>query len=125
MVNICPVCGYGMKSPAADYHICPCCGTEFGYDDAGRDHAELRANWLRSGAKWWSPLDSPPAGWDPYRQVNQVIYSAPLWGCLLHSANQATPDLGVFQAMAGGKQTTAQNPVPLPQGQNMRQIGWN
>ena len=72
MVNTCPVCGYLMAYPATDYHICPCCGTEFGYDDAGRTYAEIRAAWLRGGAHWWSPVDSQPDGWDPYLQLDNI-----------------------------------------------------
>jgi hypothetical protein len=83
MVNICPVCGYWMRFPAADFHICPCCGTEFGYDDAGRTHADLRAQWLRSGAHWWSRNERPPEGWDPYTQVQDAIYGAPIWKVLV------------------------------------------
>ena len=71
-MTICPVCGYLMQHPATDYHICPSCGTEFGYDDAGRSHAELRAEWLRSGAKWWSPVDPQPPQWDPYLQLENL-----------------------------------------------------
>lgn len=51
--NICPVCGY-LGCLIEDWHICPCCGTEFGYDDAGRTHAELRRRWIDGGMKWWS-----------------------------------------------------------------------
>src|ERR1039458_2229688 len=82
-MNTCPVCGYTMRYPAADYHICPCCGTEFGYDDAGRRHAELRAEWLRAGARWWSPVDPQPEGWDPYMQVSDLLSERPIWEGLL------------------------------------------
>jgi len=31
----CPVCFFDeLPYPPRDYHICPCCGTEFGNDDA-------------------------------------------------------------------------------------------
>jgi hypothetical protein len=72
-MNLCPVCGYLMRYPPVDFHICPSCGTEFGYEDAGRSYAELRAEWLRSGARWWSPVDSKPDGWDPYLQLDKLI----------------------------------------------------
>src|SRR5438105_10162934 len=65
----CPVCAYGMEDPAIDYHICPCCGTEFGYHDVGRTPSDIRAEWLRSGANWWSPVDARPDGWNPYAQL--------------------------------------------------------
>lgn len=79
MVNTCPVCGYLMRYPPAGYHICPSCGTEFGYDDAGRSHAELRAVWLRNGAQWWSPIDPMPSGWDPYMQLNNIVEVHSVW----------------------------------------------
>jgi len=69
MVNICPVCGYLMRYPPADYHICPSCGTEFGYDDVGRTYAELREQWIRTGMAWWSPVDLKPEGWNPIVQM--------------------------------------------------------
>lgn len=59
-LNMCPVCGYGMKFPASDFHICPCCGTEFGYDDAVLSHAELREEWIGAGSKWFSDYTHPP-----------------------------------------------------------------
>jgi len=59
--NVCPVCGYFLEHPPADFTICPSCRTEFGYDDAGRTHAELRDSWLRGGAQWWSEsVPKPP-----------------------------------------------------------------
>jgi hypothetical protein len=58
-----------MEDPPSDYNICPCCGTEFGYHDAGRTYEELRSVWLHSGANWWSPCDLPPRGWNAYQQL--------------------------------------------------------
>ncbi len=73
MVNICPVCGYHMQWPPIDYHICPSCGTEFGYDDAGRSHADLRSQWLEEGARWWSTHTPPPTNWNPYVQLDNLV----------------------------------------------------
>lgn len=73
MVNRCPVCGYFMPYPPTDYHICSSCGTEFGYDDAGRTYEELRDIWLKGGLNWWSPVDPQPEEWDPYAQVSNLI----------------------------------------------------
>ena len=73
-MDTCPVCGYRMPYTADNFHICPSCGTEFGYDDAGRTHAELRSIWLKSGAKWWSPVDPQPEGWDPYSQLENILH---------------------------------------------------
>jgi hypothetical protein len=65
---ICPVCAYSeMPYPAADYNICPSCGTEFGNDDILLSHDELRAQWLAGGAHWF--FGNPPAGWNPYLQL--------------------------------------------------------
>ena len=63
-----------MQYPAADYHICPSCGTEFGYDDAGRTHAELREQWIRTGLTWWSPVDPKPEGWNPIIQMVNAAF---------------------------------------------------
>jgi len=67
-----------MPYPPKDYHICPSCGTEFGYDDAGRSHTALRTAWLKSGTPWWSPVSQPPEGWDPLAQVSNLLSTA-LW----------------------------------------------
>lgn len=45
----CPVCFYGMDYPAADYYICPRCGTEFGLDDEDMTYQELREDWIALG----------------------------------------------------------------------------
>lgn len=74
---LCPVCGYdGLARPPEDYYICPCCGTEFGYDDFAEDFAdrarrwvELRQQWLSRDARWFSPAVRPPQGWNPYQQL--------------------------------------------------------
>jgi transcription elongation factor Elf1 len=57
----CPVCGYAGLDEApydelgcASYGICPCCGTQFGYDDASVAHADLREAWISNGMPWWS-----------------------------------------------------------------------
>lgn len=82
-----------MRYPAADYHICPSCGTEFGYDDAGRSHAELRANWLRNGARWWSPVDPQPPNWDPYTQLSGLFFPW-LWASQPFASQKSVSALG-------------------------------
>jgi len=72
-MNFCPVCGYAVPYPPADFHICPSCGTEFGYDDSGTTYEELRNQWIRDGLAWWSPVDRPPENWDPYQQMMRGI----------------------------------------------------
>jgi hypothetical protein len=64
----CPVCLYSeMPDPPRDYHICPCCGTEFGNDDADCTYDQLRDRWIRAGAPWF--FGSPPYGWSPQAQL--------------------------------------------------------
>lgn len=69
MINVCPVCGYGLPFPPADNRICSCCGTEFGYDDLVRTPEVLRWNWIRKGARWFSRATPPPPRWDPVLQM--------------------------------------------------------
>lgn len=64
----CPVCKYrGLEYPPANHNICPCCGTEFGYDDNRKSHAELRRQWIMGGAHWFDGV--PPVNWDPNMQL--------------------------------------------------------
>jgi hypothetical protein len=70
MKHRCPVCGFdGLTSPARDYKICPCCGTEFGYDDLNHSSDELRERWLAKGAPWFSKHTAAPKGWDALAQL--------------------------------------------------------
>jgi hypothetical protein len=65
----------GLAQPPYDQHqcasfeVCPSCGTEFGYDDVKRSHAELRNAWLAAGAPWRSRATKPPLGWTPLEQL--------------------------------------------------------
>lgn|SRR5215510_14415583 len=64
----CPVCMFpSMPYPAADYHICPCCSTEFGNDDSDFSHQQLREMWTANGAPWF--FGNPPAHWNPWKQL--------------------------------------------------------
>lgn len=66
----CPVCLYAnLPYLPTNYNICPCCGTEFGNDDAFETHEELRWRWIDSGAQWHSHVVLPPAGWDVVSQL--------------------------------------------------------
>jgi hypothetical protein len=71
-MNRCPVSGYDeLREPAYDcfgdasFEICPCCGIEFGYEDASRSHESLRNDWIAKGMHWHSSVKAPPPGWDP------------------------------------------------------------
>ncbi len=77
---MCPVCGYTkLDEPAYDekgcasFMICPCCGTEFGYDDSTTRHGELRKRWVDAGMKWWSTSLHPPADWNPETQLKNIF----------------------------------------------------
>jgi len=71
-MHTCPVCAYQqLTDPPSDYAICPCCGVEFDYDDATKSHAQLRAEWIAAGLKWFSRATPPPQGWDGRRQLAQ------------------------------------------------------
>lgn len=64
----CPVCMYaGLPYPPVDYHICPCCSTEFGNDDAEFTHAQLREAWIAGGAHWF--FGRAPESWNPWMQL--------------------------------------------------------
>jgi hypothetical protein len=62
-----------MEDAPENYNICPCCGTEFDNNDANTSISNLRTAWLKSGLKWWSPVDEPPCDWDPYQQLNWLV----------------------------------------------------
>lgn len=64
----CPVCFFDrLPYPPEDYHICPCCGTEFENDDLEYTHDQLRNAWIANGAQWF--YKQPPGGWDPWSQL--------------------------------------------------------
>jgi hypothetical protein len=75
----CLVCGYpDLDEPPYDefgcssFAICPCCGTEFGYDDAATSHEELRRRWVADGARWFSRATPPPPHWSAAEQLEQA-----------------------------------------------------
>jgi hypothetical protein len=64
----CPVCMFAsMPYPPTDYHICPCCSTEFGNDDVDFSHHQLREMWIGNGAHWF--FGEPPTRWNPWTQL--------------------------------------------------------
>ena len=76
---ICPVCGYPMQDPPRDNNLCPSCGTEFGYHDAGRTFQDIRQEWLRSGAHWWSRYEKQPYNWNPFQQMMDAGFRIHGW----------------------------------------------
>jgi len=76
---MCPVCGYAALSEppydsfgCASYSICPCCGTEFGYDDSEASHSTLRNTWIARGMKWWSAYVARPDNWSAPQQLKDA-----------------------------------------------------
>lgn len=78
MLYVCPVCGYpdlnrDPKSLAC-FEICPCCGFQFNVtdDDEGYTFEQWRAKWIAGGMVWSEDYLSPPANWDPVKQLGNV-----------------------------------------------------
>jgi len=66
----CPVCGYPkLERPPANYSICPCCGTEFDYDDRVLTHGQLTYEWIAKGCPWFDSDEPKPEGWNEWNQL--------------------------------------------------------
>jgi len=83
VAHTCPVCGFGgLTSPAYDnahcasFEICPSCGTEFGYHDASKSHAQLRRAWIAAGACWSSRAVAPPVDWNGIVQLKAAGFDS-------------------------------------------------
>lgn len=69
--NSCRVCGYGLGTPpwgddgkSPTWDICPCCGTEFGYEDCTPASAKRkREEWVANEKKWFDARQKP-ADWN-------------------------------------------------------------
>jgi hypothetical protein len=83
--NDCPVCGYDLGFPSWIHlspsdEICPCCGIQYGYDDAaGGDvkqreliYNEWRNRWIQDKMPWKSFGISPLENWDPVTQLRNL-----------------------------------------------------
>ncbi|MDR6496626.1 hypothetical protein J2797_006553 [Paraburkholderia terricola] len=63
----CRVCGYEVSEPpwgedgdSPTWDICPCCGTEFGYEDCTPASAQKKRElWISSGEKWFDASKKP------------------------------------------------------------------
>jgi hypothetical protein len=109
---LCPVCYYNqMPDPPQDYNICPCCGTEFGYDDEFKSFGQLRSDWIAAGMRWF--FRQPPSFWNPALQIAINPFSSePL--TYAHSGltvSSAISVYGVIESRLSGSQG-----VPLFQG---------
>jgi hypothetical protein len=75
----CRVCGLYLDDPpwGSDghtplYDFCPCCGVEFGYQDATPAGArKFRDAWLAGGANW-DQSERRPEHWDAKDQLAHV-----------------------------------------------------
>jgi hypothetical protein len=69
--NYCRVCGYELSVPpwgidnnSPTWEICPCCGTEFGYEDCTpMSVRKKREEWILNGKKWFYERKKP-TNWD-------------------------------------------------------------
>ena len=105
----CPVCAYSlMPYPADEGNICPCCGTEFGFDDdLGVSYRELRDRWVEHGTPWFSPVEKPSVFWDGLEQLaaSEFEFTPPTWwmgqAALTEYRFTDEPMLAVEMALAG------------------------
>lgn len=79
--HLCFVCGLDLggvdeNAPWGDsgidptFEFCPCCGTEFGYQDATLEAARAqRTRWADDGYRWMDD-SRKPSGWDATRQLS-------------------------------------------------------
>ncbi len=96
MIDPCPVCGYdGLLEAPTNFSICPCCGTQFDYDDDTVSHDELRRRWVESGARWWSPNRKPPLNWSPLEQLEKAGFKVPVSNGELVGKGTASPPVFV------------------------------
>ena len=71
----CPICGFGpWDEPIASCDICPCCFTEYGFDDT----KDRQGKWIKE--KWFENKDFLPDNWDPDLQLNNAIEGWDMWG---------------------------------------------
>lgn len=79
--NICPVCGFEyLDEKVLDnetwkdfytYEICPCCDTEFGFDNCNCSYSDLRIKWFKGGAKFNYNNDMPE-NWNLENQLKNL-----------------------------------------------------
>lgn len=75
----CPVCGYNeMPYAPVPENICPCCGTEFGFDDYYHTRDQLRQMWIRANFPWFDDIIRPPKNWSPALQLIKAGLGADL-----------------------------------------------
>lgn len=105
-MHLCPVCGYNkLPFPPTDYHICPCCGTEFEADDLDFSYAELRSRWIATGASWFSGSTEAPQNWNPQRQLMKA-------GMGFEASAHSTSSAAVAVGTVNGKGLSAERIKP-------------
>ena len=118
-MNICPVCGFRMRYPPRDWHICPSCGTEFGYEDVGRTYEQIRSAWFDGGCRWWSPVEPSPPEWNPIEQLNNLaVYQNQVYGSTVLSYNNYNHTNSTLPSMARASQAS-----PRPSRSSVRADG--
>lgn len=88
-----------MARPPQGFYICPCCGTQFEYDDAAVTHEVLRQRWFANGAHWFSRSTPAPSGWNINRAYEQVFRA----GLGYEQTAQGTPNKISFIDLGEGR----------------------
>ncbi len=76
---LCRICGlkqqnppWGKKGDQPSFAICPCCGGEFGYDDATVEAVvTARKQWMSEGCEWFLS-ELRPARWNVQTQMKDL-----------------------------------------------------
>ena len=75
----CRLCGCKQLEPpweedgeSASFRMCPCCATEFGYEDNNMKALIYnRKIWVEGGMKWFL-IDEKPIDYDPIEQMKHI-----------------------------------------------------
>jgi len=112
----CPVCGYNeLPHPPENWMICPCCLTEFGYDDENWGIDALRQEWIQEGAEWRSDMISPPPVWSPVIQLLNIPYEVTNEDKIAIAHARALENILVAQVLLeiNQTQTIVQRPINI------------
>jgi len=79
-LQACRVCGYqfdnfypwGENGKVPSFSYCPCCFTEFGFDDLNIEIIKKRrSEWISGGYLWYEP-QKKPINWEPEVQLKNI-----------------------------------------------------
>ncbi|MFI0416547.1 MAG: hypothetical protein ACH255_20705 [Candidatus Thiodiazotropha sp.] len=78
-IHNCRVCGFFLEDPPWGhdgktplFEFCPCCGVEFGYQDASLEGVKrFRDKWIKDGMKW-DEGKLKPINWDCDLQFKNI-----------------------------------------------------